>query len=180
MRYKTLEDGRRQVLNFVLPGDIIGFFALLFKQSEHGVEALTPITYQRFSCEQALEAFKQAPCLAIAMSWLVGRSERQLSEQVVRVGRRGAAERMAHLFIELYTRLIQVGSPSEDARLMPLTQPLLADTLGMSHIHANRSFKKLVREGLVALENNGILLLDINALKQYANFDGDYLAKDPS
>ena len=177
IRYKTLEDGRRQVLNFILPGDIIGFFALLFKKSEHGVEALTPLTYHRFSSEQTLEAFCQAPCLAIAMSWLVGRAERQLSEQVMRVGRRAAAERMAHLFIELYTRLLQVGICPEEAKQLPLTQTLLADTLGMSHIHANRSFKNLVREKLVALDKNNILLLDIVALKRYVNFDAGYLAK---
>jgi CRP-like cAMP-binding protein len=72
--------------------------------------------------------------------------------------------------MELHKRQVQAGIKDEDARLLPLTQPLLADTLGMSHVHANRTFRSLLREGLVALRDHEICLLDIVALAALANF----------
>ena len=179
IRYKSLPDGRRQILNFLLPGDIAGFFAMLFKTAEYGVETLTPVTMNRFNPEQLLDAFKEAPRLAVALSWLAGQDERQLDEQIVRIGRRGATERMAHLFMELHHRLWQAGIAENESRHFPLTQTILADTLGMSHVHANRSFRNLVREGLVTLRDGEILLLDPGSLAHLANFDADYLEQEP-
>lgn len=179
MRYKTLPDGRRQILNYLLPGDIVGFFSLLFETAEYGVETLTPVTVNATSPVNLLEAFRNAPRLAIALSWLAGQNERQLDEQIMRIGRRGAAERMAHLFLELRRRLLNNSMDREAACIFPLTQATLADTLGMSHVHANRSFRKLVRDGLVRLHDSHIELLDIANLAKIADFDASYLEQDP-
>ena len=179
VRYKSLRDGRRQILNFLLPGDIVGFFALLFKTAEYGVEPMMPIALHSFAPSRVFDAFRQSPLLAIALSWLAGQAERQLDEQIVRVGRRGATERMAHLFMELHHRLLRVGISDGDARLFPLTQTILADALGMSHIHANRSFRTLVRDGLVTLRNGKILLQDTEQLSRLAGFDVGYLEQEP-
>jgi len=178
LRYKSLPDGRRQILNFLLPGDIVGFFALLFKTVEYGIETLTPVTMNSFSPEKLLDAFNNAPRLAVALSWLAGQDERQLDEQIVRVGRRSATERMAHLFVELHYRLLQAGIPGDEAQHFPMKQTILADTLGMSHVHANRSFRTLVREGLVTLRDGEILLLDPDSLAQVAGFDAGYLEQE--
>jgi CRP-like cAMP-binding protein len=179
IRYKSIPDGRRQILNFLLPGDIVGFFSLLFKNAEYGVETLTQVTTSSFTPVQLLEAFKEAPRLAVSLSWLAGQDERQLDEQIMRIGRRNAVERMAHLFIELHYRLFQAGITDEDAQRFPLTQNILADTLGMSHVHANRSFKTLARNGLVSLHDGVIVLLKPAALAEVANFDGSYLEQQP-
>lgn len=175
MRYKVLEDGRRQILNFLIPGDLIGYFALLFKTSVYAVEPLTPVRVHSFAPEHAIAAFRQSPQLAVALSWLAGQAERQLDEQLVRVGRRRATERMAHLFMELNYRLLRAGTRTPAAELFPLTQPLLADALGMSHVHTHRTFRELVREGLVSLHNNKVRLQDIKGLSQLAGFDAAYL-----
>ena len=179
IRYKSIPDGRRQILNFLLPGDIVGFFSLLFKNAEYGVETLTQVTTSSFTPVQLLEAFKEAPRLAVSLSWLAGQDERQLDEQIMRIGRRNAVERMAHLFIELHYRLFQAGITDKDAQRFPLTQNILADTLGMSHVHANRSFKTLARNGLVSLHDGVIVLLKPAALAEVANFDGSYLEQQP-
>ena len=179
IRYKSIPDGRRQILNFLLPGDIVGFFSLLFKNSEYGVEKLKQATTSSFKPVQLLEAFKEAPRLAVSLSWLAGQDERQLDEQIMRIGRRNAVERMAHLFIELHYRLFLAGITDEDAQRFPLTQNILADTLGMSHVHANRSFKTLARNGLVSLHDGVIVLLKPAALAEVANFDGSYLEQQP-
>jgi CRP-like cAMP-binding protein len=179
IRYKSIPDGRRQILNFLLPGDIVGFFSLLFKTAEYGVETLTQVTVNSFKPAQLLEAFKKAPRLAVSLSWLAGQDERQLDEQIMRIGRRNAVERMAHLFMELHYRLFQAGITDEDARRFPLTQNILADTLGMSHVHANRSFMTLARKGFVILRDGEILLLKPADLAEIANFDGSYLEQQP-
>ena len=178
MRYKSLADGRRQVLNFLLPGDLYGFYSPLFEIAEYGVETLTGVETRSFPATLMLEAFQASPRLGLAINWLAGLDERQLDEQIMRIGKRGAAERMAHLFLELHKRQMHVGIADWEARFLPLTQPILADTLGMSHVHANRSFRKLVRDGMVSLRDHDICLLDINALAELASFDASYLQQD--
>jgi CRP-like cAMP-binding protein len=175
IRYKSLPDGRRQILNFLLPGDIFGLFSPLFEVAQYGVETLTQVETLSFLGTKMLDAFTQSPRFGLAITWLAGLDERQLEEQIMRIGQRGAAERMAHLFMELHKRQVQAGIDEKKARRLPLTQPLLADTLGMSHVHANRSFRKLVRDGLVALHDQDIYLVDTDALAKFTSFDASYL-----
>lgn len=179
VRYKLLDDGSRQILNFQIPGDMIGYFGLLFKSSVFTVEPLTAITVQSFTPRHLFEIFRQSPQMAVALSWLAGQAERQLNEQLVRIGRRGARERMAHLFTELNHRLLRLGTPQPAAELFPLTQPILADALGMSHVHTHRTFRGLVRDGLVSWHDGKIRLQDTRALYRLAGFDADYLEQLP-
>lgn len=179
IRYKLLHDGRRQILNFQIPGDMIGYFALLFKTSVYAAEPLTPITIHSFTPERALDAFRQSPRLSVALSWLAAQNERQLAEQLVRLGRRSAKERMAHLFMELNHRLLRAGVPTPAAELFPLTQSLLADALGMSHVHTHRTFRELVCDGLVSLRDGKIMIRDRSALSRLSGFDAGYLEQTP-
>ena len=174
-RYKSFADGRRQVLNYLLPGDIIGMYSVILGRSDFGVEAITPMSMAVFPCTELVEALADTPRLLLALSWIAGQGERMLDEQIARVGRRGAAERMAHLFVELHVRMRKLGVSKEDARILPLTQALLSDTLGMSHVHANRCFGALSRERLVALQDGRLVLLDTPRLAQRAGFDASYL-----
>ncbi len=179
IRYKLLEDGRRQILNFLIPGDLVGYFSLLFSTSICTVEPLTPLVVHSFTPEKAFDAFRQSPQLAVALSWLAAQAERQLDEQLVRIGRRKATERMAHLFMEINYRLLRAGAPPQAAKHFPLTQPLLADALGMSHIHTHRTFRELIRAGLVSLDAGKVVLRDRNALSRLAGFDSSYLEQGP-
>lgn len=179
IRYKLLPDGRRQILNFQIPGDMIGYYTLLFKSSLYSVEPLTPIKVQSFTPERMFHAFRHSPQLAVALSWLAGQAERQLDEQLVRIGRRTAKERMAHLFTELNHRLLRVGTPAAEAQLFPITQPLLADALGLSHVHTHRTFRALVHHGLVSMHEGKIRLRDTPALAKMAGFDASYLEQKP-
>lgn len=174
-RYKSFEDGRRQVLNYMLPGDIIGLYSVMLRRSDYGVEAITPVTLAVFPSTELIDALAHTPRLLLAMSWIAGQGERMLDEQIARVGRRAAAERMAHLFVELHVRLLKLGFSRKRAGELPLTQALLSDTLGMSHVHANRCFRELAREQLVELRNSRIMLLDPGGLARRAGFDASYL-----
>lgn len=174
-RFKDFADGRRQVLNFLLPGDIIGLFAVMLGNARCSVQALTAVELASFPATRIAAVFEQAPRLALALSWLAGQDERLLHEQITRVGARGATERMAHLFIELYLRLLRVGVDEDAARRLPLTQAILAETLGMSHVHANRCFRELVREGVAEARDGHVWLLDPAFLARRGGFDDAYL-----
>lgn len=175
IKYKTLENGDRQIVNFVLPGDIVSIYSPIFLNAEHTVESITEMRLGYFSSALFLETVRNVPRLAVALMWMAGQDERVLEEQIVRVGRRRSTKRMAHLLAELFRRLRLAGFSCEQARLLPLNQLLLSDALGLSHIHAHRVFRELDKMGLIARTHNTIELLDIKSLVEFADFDQTYL-----
>jgi CRP-like cAMP-binding protein len=175
-RYKALPDGRRQVLNFVLPGDFIGLRANFFGIADHSTVTLTAATVSALSASEVGNLFKDFPKLAAAMTWSAAREEAMLAEQIVRLGRRNALESMAHLFLELLIRLKAVDVVSGDSYAFPITQQLLADTLGLSIVHVNRTLRKLRTRGLVEIEAGRIFLRDIAQLERLAAFEDGHIA----
>ncbi|SFK56992.1 transcriptional regulator, Crp/Fnr family [Nitrosomonas aestuarii] len=175
VRYKTLEDGNRQIVNFVLPGDIIGMFSPIFQHSEHTVESISPMKLGSFPASQLIDIFRDAPRLALALAWMAGQDERILEEQIVRIGRRRSAKRMAHLFIELYRRLRLCGYTREQAIILPVNQLLLSDALGLSHIHTHRVFRELENHQLIERFPGRIVLQNLAVLASMADFDESYL-----
>lgn len=175
IKYKTLENGNRQIVNFVLPGDIIGVYSPIFLNAEHTVESITEMRLGYFSSELFLEAMRNVPRLAVALMWMAGQDERVLEEQIVRVGRRRSTKRMAHLLAELFRRLRLAGFSCEQAKFLPLNQLLLGEALGLSYIQAHRVFRELDKMGLIARTYNTIELLDIKSLVEFADFDESYL-----
>lgn len=175
VKYKTLEDGNRQIVNFVLPGDIIGLFAPIFQHSEHTVESIVSMKLGGFPADKLIETFRDAPRLALALAWMAGQDERILEEQIVRLGRRSSAKRMAHLFIELYRRLRLSGYTREQAVILPVNQLLLSDALGLSYIHTHRIFRELEKHELIERLPGRIILHNLSILASLADFDESYL-----
>jgi CRP-like cAMP-binding protein len=173
IRYKTVRDGGRQILNFILPGDVFGLYALLFDRSEHAVEAITPMTVGSIPATQALDTLTTTPRLGLVLAWMAGRDERILDEQIVRVGRRHGAVRMAHLLVELHVRLARAGLEKELE--LPLNQILLSDALGISHVHAHRLFRQLESKALIERRGQSVALIDLQGLAELAGFDVHYL-----
>ncbi|GKS70149.1 Crp/Fnr family transcriptional regulator [Nitrosomonas sp. PY1] len=175
IKYKTLENGERQIINFVLPGDIVAIYSPLFQNSEHTVESITEMRLGYFSASLFFETIRKSPRLAAALMWMAGQDERVLEEQIVRVGRRRSIKRMAHLLAELHRRLRLAGLSREEAQFLPLNQSLLSDALGLSHIHAHRIFRELDKMGLIVRTHNSIQLLNLKLLADFADFDASYL-----
>lgn len=175
-RYKALPDGRRQVLNFVLPGDFIGLRAHFFGIADHSIVTLTDATISTLSAFEFANLFRDYPKLAAAVTWSAAREEAMLAEQIVRLGRRNALESMAHLLLELLSRLKAVDVVSGCSYAFPITQQLLADTLGLSVVHVNRTLRKLRTSGLVQIESGRITLPDIPRLERIAAFEGSHIA----
>jgi CRP/FNR family transcriptional regulator, anaerobic regulatory protein len=142
-RFKTLEDGRRQILNFALPGDFIGLQGSVFEKMQHSVEALTKTVLCVFSREKVWSLFQTHPTLAFDMTWLASREETMLDEHLLSVGQRRANERMAHLLLHLFLRAQQSGLGNKKKVDFPFTQQHLADALGFSIVHTNKTLKRL-------------------------------------
>ncbi len=159
-RYKLLDDGRRQILNFVLPADFIGLQAGLLNEMQHSVEALTDMVLCIFPRDKLWELYTNYPALAFDLTWLAAREEQILDEHLLSIGRRSAIERIAFLFILLFVRAQQVGLANGDGIALPLTQQHLADTLGMSLVHLNKTLKRLTGSKAVRWKPKWFEILD--------------------
>ncbi len=172
-RYKTLPDGRRQLLNFALPGDFLGLQASLFDEMSHSVEALSQMLLCVFPRERMWELFERYPSLAFDVTWLGSREEQILDQNLLSIGRRTALERTAYLLLHLHSRASAVGLAPPDRFFPPLTQQHLADALGLSIVHTNKTLKRLSDRKIIRWKNRLLEILDIEALREIAYWEDD-------
>jgi CRP-like cAMP-binding protein len=170
-RYKLLPDGRRQILNYVMPGDLVGLQGSVIGEMQHSVEALSPMLLCVFEREQLLDLYRSHPGLAYDITWLASREERMLDENLLSVGRRSAVERCAYLIAFIYSRAHSVGLGGSDSVEIPITQQHVADTLGLSLVHTNKTLRKLTQRGLIRW-HDGCVVVDFEGLCQIADWEG--------
>jgi CRP/FNR family transcriptional regulator, anaerobic regulatory protein len=159
-KYKTLEDGRRQVLNYALPGDFIGLQASIFDSIGHSIEALTDVVLCVFPREKLWTLYEKHAGLAFDVTWLGAREETILGEYLVTVGQRRAGERIAFVLLHLFQRARQLGLVRGNTLRLPMTQEHLADTIGFSLVHTNKSLKRLRATGAFKWTGSTFELLD--------------------
>ncbi|CAN5231373.1 Crp/Fnr family transcriptional regulator [soil metagenome] len=170
-RYKTLSDGRRQVLNFLFPGDLIGLQESTDPLvSANGVEALTPVQICVFGRDRLWDLYRAHPELGYDVTWLSAHEERILDENLLTVGRRSARERVAQLVLHLHKRARSLGLVADATMDFPFNQQLIADALGLSLVHTNKTLRRLRRDGLFELEDGRMRLLDGHALANLADY----------
>lgn len=170
-RLKTLPDGRRQILNYLLPGDLVGLQGSVIGEMDHSVEALTPIVLCVFQRDRLDELFRSHPGLAFDVTWLASREERMLDEHLLSVGRRSALERAAYLIAFLHHRAGMLGPSAGGKRPIPLTQQHVADTLGLSIVHTNKTLRKLADRKLIKWRDRGCEVTDAEGLLQVAGWE---------
>lgn len=172
IRYRELDDGRRQIVNFMFPGDLIGLQGVFDETPKHSVEALLPSRLCVFDEGVFAELIARHPSLGYDLTWLGAKEETALEEHIVALGRRSAKERVTYLAVWLLDRAIAVGMASTGNRLaLPIKQAQIADMLGLSLVHTNRTIKSLQRHGLVEWRPDGISVADLDAASDYAQFD---------
>lgn len=147
-RYKTLSDGRRQILNFVLPGDFIGLQQKMTDAASHGVETLTPGRACRFRRDAILTLHQELPSLGYDVTWLSARENAWVDDNLLTVGQRTAVERVAALLLTLQLRAAPFVAGDQAEPWLPLTQQHVADALGLSLVHTQRTLQLLRRRGL--------------------------------
>jgi CRP-like cAMP-binding protein len=174
-RYKTLADGRRQILNFLLPGDLMGLQASLLEASDYGIEALTDVEICVFSRRKTWIVFEKMPQLAYELAWLSSREENIIDENLTSVGQRTARERLAALIISLYRRANQLGLVIDSTMEFPLTRQHIADALGLSLVHTIKTWSYLRRIGLFETSNGSLKLLNPRLTERWAqSFDQEW------
>lgn len=180
IRFRLLDDGRRQIINFVFPGDLVGLQAALDEPMSHAVEAITPSRLCAFPRERFCEFIGQFADLSYDLIWLAAKEEAALEEHLIALGQRNARERIAYLALFLIERAEGTCLTDAKHRLsISVTQGQIADMLGLSLVHTNRSLQALRREGLVTWSLNTIEIPDIEAVRRYVQFDRSLTAPRP-
>lgn len=169
-RYKIMSDGRRQILNFLLPGDFIGLQSSVFEAMDHGVETLSDVELCVFPRAKLFELFQNWPALAFDVTWLASHEESLVDEQLTSVGQRSALERVSYLLIHLFRRKELLRETRDKSCDFPLTQQHLADSLGLSLVHANRTIRKLVTRKLITLARRRLTIHDPDELARIADY----------
>jgi CRP-like cAMP-binding protein len=177
-RYKTLPDGKRQIVSIFLAGDFCDVNAFILRYMDHSVGALTRLKVAVITPED-MRAFSEGrPRIAQALWWeeLVAMSIQR--EWTLNLGQRTAYERLGHLMVELYLRLEAVGRAKDGRCDFPLTQNDLADATGLTAVHVNRTLQELRRDRLIELERKQLHILDLTRLMDVTMFNPNYLHLD--
>lgn len=170
-RYKSLPDGRRQILNFALPGDFIGLQSSMFDEMQHSVESLDQMVLCVFPRDKLWSLYANHPSLGYDLTWLAARSERLLDENLLTIGRRSALERISYVLLDLFNRCRQLGFVHGQRVKFPFTQQHLADSLGLSLVHTNKTMKVLIDRKAVRWKGGVFELLEEEKLRAIAGYD---------
>lgn len=174
-RQKHRANGSRQITAFLVPGDTCDLDVGLLTRMDHTVTTLSICRVVRLSGDVVTRLLEEHPAIAKALRTSTLVDEATLREWLVNVGCRSAIERIAHLLCELLVRLQIVGFASEDSYELPVTQLDLADTVGLSNVHVNRSLQELRRQGVIELKGRSLRILDHQRLRTIAEFNARYL-----
>jgi CRP/FNR family transcriptional regulator, anaerobic regulatory protein len=170
-RFRTLSSGGRQILNFLLPGDFIGLQQKMNTESSFGVEVLTDSRFCRFPAERIWDVFTHQPSLAYDITWLAANEELIVDENLVSVGRRSAEQRVGMLLVHLFKRAEAVGMRADDGSVpFPVSQQHMADALGLSLVHTNRTLQSLRKSGAFRLGEGRLAIDKQEALTRIADY----------
>jgi len=179
LRYTLLQSGQRQVVNFAFPGDFIGLQAGLTRESGHSLVAVTPMTLCVFSRAELWRLFRQQPSRAYALTWLAAVEEHFLGETIATLGQRDAMQRIAWAFVRIYQRLRAIDLGREGAVPFPYRQQDLADALGLSLVHTNKTLKALRDRQLASWRNDTLQVMALAALAEIAMVDLQEIQERP-
>ena len=166
LRACLLSDGRRQITDLFVPGDIISGQSTE-QRSSYSIGAITPVTW----C--TLTPASVAPGTGLNEASIAAEliQERALRRQIVRLGRLDALDRLADWLLDLHARLATAGLCVGNAMPLPLTQEMMADALGLTSVHVNRTLSALRREGLIEVQGGRATILDADRCRAIIGLD---------
>lgn len=178
-RFMTLSNGRRQILNFLLPGDFIGVQQKMTDVAAHGVMALTDAVFCVFKHEALWDLHRQSPTMGFNITWLTAIEKSLVDGKMLSIGCRTAEERIATLLLVTFSRAAaRQNTPAADGVVFPINQQEIADAMGLSLVHTNKTLRKLERRGLHRIENGRLYIYDSVALRKVADLYG--VGRSPS
>jgi len=179
LRYRILRDGQRQILSFLFPGDFVGVTNCRFDTALYSIKTLTQATIAPIPLPKLIGLFDTHPRLAAKLFWGFACEAAICAEHMITLGRRSAPERVAHLLLELLTRLYALGLADERSYWLPLTQEMISDALGLSIPYVNRVLHRLRDAGLVRIKDQTVIIDNLEELSALADFEHTYLKPQP-
>ncbi|HVJ00379.1 MAG TPA: Crp/Fnr family transcriptional regulator [Sphingomonas sp.] len=180
MSYMLLDDGSRQILRFIFPGDLFGISALVYREAPETVAALTDCVVSPFERSAFTALVADHPRLA-AMVIVYGQIERAaLTDRLAALGRTSAKARVAAVLLDMRNRRRALDKTIGSSFVLGLTQEEIGDATGLTAVHVNRMFRQLEEDGLIARENGRVTFLDEQALTRCANYVDRYEGLDLS
>jgi CRP/FNR family transcriptional regulator len=170
-RSKTTLDGKVQILNFALPGDLVGLQTAIMGEMDHSVTALSQLKLCVFERTDVWKVFQNHPTLAFSMTWLASREERILDQNLLSVGQHSGLQKVAYLLLHLFDRAESVGMTQGKSCKMPLTQQHIAQALGLTNVHVSRMATLLAQRGLLQLKNGVLTILDREKAERLASYN---------
>jgi len=173
-RYKTLPDGRRQIMAIFVPGDVCDLHVQILGEMDHSIGTLSDAAVVDISPVKIDELIAN-PRINRGLWWMTLVDEGTLREWLVSMGQRGATEQMAHIFCELHLRLQSVGLAAGDSFDIPGTQEDLADLMGVTPVHVSRTLATLRQSDLLRIDRGRLTILDVARLRALGGFNPNYL-----
>lgn len=173
-RYKLIEDGRRHIMAYLVPGDFCDFQVFILEEMDHNIGTLSRCQVVELPRQAVLE-LTERPAIARAFWWAALVDAAVLREWLVNIGQRPGEERIAHLLCELLVRLEAVGLVKDNTYTLPITQTDLGDTMGITVVYANRMLMHLRDQGLIEINDKELTVRDVTKLKALSGFDPNYL-----
>lgn len=180
IRVVELDEQRRQILDFVLPGDVIGLHMDGGQMSTSHVIALTAREIGEIELRELERVARARPAISAGLRHHLTHELSQSNEQIMRLGRMTAYERVCSFLLDIYLRQRQrQRSPGSRAVDFPITQTVVADALGLSVVHVNRQVMQLRREGLVTLNRKKLIVHDAKRLAEVCGVSNRRFEAEP-
>lgn len=177
-RYKLLPDGSRQIMAYLIPGDLCDIHIFVLKKMDHSLGLLSDAKIGLIPEQAMVDLLDSQPRIARSLFWATLVDEATLREWLVNTLRRDPFECVAHLFCELWLRMKTVGLVEDGMFDLPLTQTELGDTIGLNAVTVNRVLQRLRAEKLISLKRGQLAILDAERLMTISGFDPNYLHLD--
>jgi CRP-like cAMP-binding protein len=174
-REKTIDSGARQIVAYLIPGDLCDPHVFILAKMDHAISLLSDARVVSIPKQTIINLTDRRPRIARALWWATLVDEAVLRHWLVNIGQRDAFDSVAHLFCELWERMNQVGLTRGGSFSLPLTQEQLADTMGMTSVHVNRVLQRMRAAGLITMESKTLTIHDVARLRELGDFDPGYL-----
>ena len=163
-RYKLLRSGKRQIVNVLIPGDVVGLPGSFLEKATYSVIAVSDLVLHVCSIDAYVHLCYKHPKFGLILSWLAIQEAITCAEHITNAARRTPTERIAHFLLELHSRLARVDLASKSSFTLPFSQEIMSDALGLSVPHVNRTLAKLRKDGLIKIKDRHVEFVDRGAL----------------
>lgn len=175
---RILTSGRRQILEFVLPGAFLGYQPDLKGPMLHGAQCLTDVAVCVFPRHSFPSLMRRHPEVAAHLVSIKARDEARAHNHLTNIGTRASRARLAHLLLELHIRVRRWYPTADDGIVeLPLTQDHIADALGLTSVHVNKMLRTLREDGLLRFKNGQLNILDAKRLAAIGELDPDTVSQ---